>query len=307
MGSFPVVYHLGPLTLTAYGIGLALSLWFGLAYTERRLRRAGLPSAWVPRAGLWVIVAALVGARLADVAANAGYYSAHPGEVLAVWHGGLSSFGGLVLGVPAAVWFARRSARGFPWGGTAEVAVPALVAAWAVGRLLACQFEVGGGGPATTAWYGLRYAGEVGRRVPVPLFQSGEDWVIFGFLIWLERRLARRGGRPGVVLAAGAGLWGLGRFFDQLLWFSRGGGTGSYLTEGAGLALTVAGLAGAACFLLRRRAPAGADTTRRRPAGGADGRPRAVALTAGDVVTPENVGAEHDGRARRSRLRFRAS
>ena len=30
MGSFPVVYHLGGITLHAYGIGLALSFWFGL-------------------------------------------------------------------------------------------------------------------------------------------------------------------------------------------------------------------------------------------------------------------------------------
>lgn len=123
--------------------------------------------------------------------------------------------------------------------------------------MLACQFEVGGGGPPTTAWYGLSYAGEVGRRVPVPLFQSAEDRVVFGVLVGLGPRLVRRAGRSGVVMAAGVGLWGLGRFFDQLLWFSRGAGIGADLTEAAGLALAVAGLAGAAWLLLRspRSAP----------------------------------------------------
>lgn len=203
MGSFPVVYHLGGLTLTAYGFGLALTILFGFSYSERRLRRAPVPSDWLPGAAIWVIVAALVGARLADVAANAGYYGAHPVEVLALWHGGLSSFGGLALGVPTALWIAHRRLPAVSLVRLGDVAVPGLVATWAVGRLLACQFEVGGGGPATSAWYGLHYAGQVGRRVPVPLFQSGEDWVVFGLLILLERRLARRDGPPGLVLAAG--------------------------------------------------------------------------------------------------------
>ena len=307
MGSFPVVYHLGRLTLTAYGIGLALSFWFGLAYTERRLRRAGLPSAWLPAAALWVIVAALVGARLADVVTDPAYYGAHPAEVLAVWHGGLSSFGGLTLGVPAALWVARRRVPAVSLVRLGDVAVPALVATWAVGRLLACQFEVGGGGPPTTAWYGLRYAGEVGRRVPVPLFQSAEDWVVFALLIWLERRLARRGGSPGVVLTVGVGLWGLARFFDQFLWFSRGGGVGAYLTEGAGLALAIAGLGGAALLLVRRRVPAGADLTGTGPADMADGPSAALPVPAGDVAGPKGTAAEPEHEARDGRRGFRAS
>jgi phosphatidylglycerol:prolipoprotein diacylglycerol transferase len=260
MGSFPIVYHLGRLALTAYGIGLALTFWFAITYTGRRLRRAGIDAAWLPAAALWVIGASLVGARLADVAADAGYYSRHLAELLAVWHGGLSSFGGLALGVPAALWLARRHLPGVSLLRLGDVTVPALVATWAVGRLLACQFEVGGGGPPTTAWYGLSYAGEVGRRVPVPLFQSAEDWAVFALLIWLGPRLARRAGRSGAVLAAGAGLWGLGRFFDQLLWFSRGGGIGASLTEAGGLALAVVGLVGTAWPLLHRPSPAPSAT-----------------------------------------------
>ena len=41
MKPIPVVFHLGPLQIHTYGIGLALTFWFGLRYTERRLRKAG--------------------------------------------------------------------------------------------------------------------------------------------------------------------------------------------------------------------------------------------------------------------------
>ena len=179
MGSFPVVYHLGRLILTAYGVGLALTFLIGITSAGRHLRRAGIESAWLSGAALWVIGTALVGARLADVAANARYYGSNPAEVLAVWHGGLSSFGGLALGVPTALWLARRHLPGVSVLRLDDATVPALVATWAVGRLLACQFEVGGRGPPTTARYGLSYAGEVGRRVPVPLLKSAEDWVVY--------------------------------------------------------------------------------------------------------------------------------
>ena len=60
MKPIPVVFHLGPLQIHTYGIGLALTFWFGLRYTERRLRRAGYPWQWVTGMFVWVIVAVMM-------------------------------------------------------------------------------------------------------------------------------------------------------------------------------------------------------------------------------------------------------
>ena len=46
MKPIPVVFHIGPLQVHTYGIGLALTFWFGYTYFERRLRKHGYPTDW---------------------------------------------------------------------------------------------------------------------------------------------------------------------------------------------------------------------------------------------------------------------
>ena len=57
MRPIPVAFHIWFLEIHTYGIGLALTFWFGLRYTERRLRQAGYPWQWVTGMFVWVIVA----------------------------------------------------------------------------------------------------------------------------------------------------------------------------------------------------------------------------------------------------------
>ena len=94
MKPIPVVFHIGPLQVHTYGIGLALTFWWGYRYLARRLRHNGFPDGWLGGTFVWVVVAAVAGARAAHVISHFSYYSGHPLEILAIWHGGLSSFGG---------------------------------------------------------------------------------------------------------------------------------------------------------------------------------------------------------------------
>ncbi len=69
-----------------------------------------------------------------------------------------------------------------------DALIPALVAGWALGRVLGPQFMVNGGGHETTSWFGMHYVGQVGKRVPVPLIQGGEDAVLWLLLLRLEAK-----------------------------------------------------------------------------------------------------------------------
>lgn len=242
-------FHLGPLDIHTYGIGLALTFWFALWYMRRRFQAVGYPADWLNRAFLWVIAAAIIGARAVHVVANLSFYRSNPGQILAVWHGGLSSFGGLLLGVPTAIWFQRRYCSEVSTWAALDVAAPVLMASWALGRLLGPQLMVAGGGHPTTAWYGLSYAGEVGKRIPVPLFQSAECFVIFLILRWIEERTGRR--PTGIMLAAFAGLWGIVRFTDEFFWLAVPRLWDA--VEVTAIVLAVAGWATMAWMLRRRR------------------------------------------------------
>ena len=47
-------------------------------------------------------VAAIIGARLYYVFSKWDYYSAHPGEIVKIWEGGLAIYGGIIAGIAAA-------------------------------------------------------------------------------------------------------------------------------------------------------------------------------------------------------------
>lgn len=249
MRPIPIVFHVGPLEIHAYGIGLAITFIVSAWYLGRRFRRAEEPWRWVADASIWIVVAAIAGARAAHVVSHWSFYGSHPGEIIAIWHGGLSSFGGLLFGVPAGLALMRRRCPGISLARGLDLAAPVLAAGWGIGRLLGPQLMVAGGGRRTTAWYGMYYAGSVGRRVPVPVIQSIESFAVFAALLLIERRFRDR--PAGLLAASAAGLWGLARFGDQLFWLGTPGRLDA--TELAGLVLSLAGSACVVYLVTRRR------------------------------------------------------
>src|SRR6202044_1005751 len=203
------------------------------------------PTDWLVPVFLWIILAAVVGARAMHVLSNLSYYTQNPGDILAVWHGGLSSFGGLLVAVPVGIVLTRRRCPELPLGRALDLAVPVLLACWALGRLLGPQLMVAGGGHPTQEWFGMYYANQPGRRLPVPIFQALEDLTVYLILIAIERRLdrwpdgTRRSGYPsGIVLGTAMVLWGIERSLDEHLWLGEDGRLGSDLVQpGRGLLL----------------------------------------------------------------------
>ncbi len=249
MTGVPTTLHLGPLTFHLYGIGLALAGYVAYLYSERRLRQAGLSQAPFARFTALILGFALLGARGANIATNWSYYSGHPGRWIAVWQGGLASFGALGIALPAALWGLRRWWPGVSLGVFSDALVHALVAGWALGRVLGPQFMVAGGGHETTSWIGLHYAGQVGKRVPVPLIQGAEDGTLWLILRWLEGHWTRRrvGGLAGVAMV----VWGLARAYDEHYLLGQNSHSGSVGVQVAALVLALAGVA----TLLRARLP----------------------------------------------------
>ncbi|MGH9061327.1 MAG: prolipoprotein diacylglyceryl transferase, partial [Acidimicrobiales bacterium] len=251
MKPVPIVFDLGPLQVHTYGIGLAITFWFALVYTTRRLRAQGYPVDWMNRAFLWIVAAAIIGARVVHVIANIGFYSGHPGDIVAIWHGGLSSYGGLLFAVPTGFWFAKRKCPElFSWKG-ADFIAPVLMASWSMGRLLGPNFEINGGGLPTHAWYGLQYAGQAGYRIPVPIFQCLEAFGVFLVVLYVERWVRAHHGPTGLIFATMITLWDISRFFDEFAWLDVNPPWDA--VEGISVALAIAGTAAMVVLLYRWR------------------------------------------------------
>jgi phosphatidylglycerol:prolipoprotein diacylglycerol transferase len=240
VGPLPTSLRLGPFNFHLYGLGLAVAAWVAFTYGERRLRARGWNTDMWARFSNWVVVSGLVGARLAHVATNWSTYKNQPWLVVAVWQGGLASFGALAVALPIgwrliATWWPDRSRLSFT-----DVLAPVLAAGWALGRFLGPQFMVAGGGHRTSQWFGWYYEGQSGRRVPVPVIQALEDGALWLLLLLLERKMPHR--RSGVITATALIVWGLVRALDERFLLGQDSHSGSIGVQVAGLVMSVVGL-----------------------------------------------------------------
>jgi phosphatidylglycerol---prolipoprotein diacylglyceryl transferase len=119
----------GGRSIAAFGTLVALGIFAGAWFAERRGRAVGVPAGEIPGAILSAVVPGLAVAHFVALPAEEAWT---PRMVLAFWNG-MSSFGGLLgafAGLTIYYWRTRRS-----WLPTADVLVEALVVGWVFGRL----------------------------------------------------------------------------------------------------------------------------------------------------------------------------
>jgi diguanylate cyclase (GGDEF)-like protein len=124
MRPIPIDFHIGPLVLHTYGFGLGITFWFAYWYLGRRFHHYGLSTKWLEKSFIWIIVMAVVGARIVHCIANIGYYLAHPILVFAVWQGGLSSYGGIAGGLIVALYTLHKYNPEISFRTAADVTAP---------------------------------------------------------------------------------------------------------------------------------------------------------------------------------------
>jgi phosphatidylglycerol:prolipoprotein diacylglycerol transferase len=98
-------WPLGPLTIHAFGVAVAVAMLIGLAIGRRRFERLGLDPILGQQLGGWMIVGGIAGAHLFSVL----FYFPHklrndPWLLLRVWED-ISSFGGILGGIAGALLF----------------------------------------------------------------------------------------------------------------------------------------------------------------------------------------------------------
>jgi len=116
----PILVQIGPFAIRWYALAYIGGILLGWAYARALIRR---PALWGGKAPftvvdfddfiLWVTFGIIFGGRLGQVLFyEFAYYSAHPLEILMVWHGGMSFHGGFLGCVAAVIAFAWK--RGLP-------------------------------------------------------------------------------------------------------------------------------------------------------------------------------------------------
>ncbi len=109
----PIFFHLGPLTLYAYGALVALGFLVGSIWVARRAQRAGEDVDTYLQSIFWIIIAGFTGARLLYVIYYPDAYLADPLRMV-LDRGGLVWYGGLVSAVLASLVFVKIKRLSLP-------------------------------------------------------------------------------------------------------------------------------------------------------------------------------------------------
>jgi phosphatidylglycerol---prolipoprotein diacylglyceryl transferase len=129
----PIVrIHLGPLSVSPHGLGIAVGFLVGARFMLPQSRLRGIPDEEVYPLFTLAAVGAIIGARLAYVMNHAGDYESVL-DVLRVWEGGISLLGGITGAVVLAVPRMRR--RGLSFWKIMDSAAPGVALGIVVGRI----------------------------------------------------------------------------------------------------------------------------------------------------------------------------
>src|SRR6267142_1957300 len=195
---YPRLFELGPITLYTYGVLLAAAYLVGLKLAMARAKARGLDANRVLDLGIYIIISALVGAKLLLLVTDFRTFRADPRELLTLARSGGVFYGGLILAVIVALWYIRRV--GLPLWTTCDVFAPGIALGHVVGRF-GCFFAGCCYGKPTTKPWGITFtdpfaASNVGTPLGIPLhptqlYEAGAELLILIVLLVTERK-----GRP---------------------------------------------------------------------------------------------------------------
>jgi phosphatidylglycerol:prolipoprotein diacylglycerol transferase len=185
----------GPITVYTYGVLLAAAYLLGLQLAMVRARKRNLDATRVMDLGIYIIISALVGAKLLLLVTDFQTFRSNPAELLSLARSGGVFYGGLILAVVVALIYIRRI--GLPLWTTCDVFAPGIALGHVIGRF-GCFFAGCCWGKPTTLPWGITFtdpfaAANVGTPLnqslhPTQLYEAGAEFLILALLLGTENK-----------------------------------------------------------------------------------------------------------------------
>jgi phosphatidylglycerol:prolipoprotein diacylglycerol transferase len=202
----PILLQIHGFVIHSYGLMLAVAFIIGICGARKALRDEGGNPDQIVDLGIWILIGAVVGARLAYVATEYRYFITNPWEILKINSGGLAFHGGLAGGFGAGIWY-TTSRRLATWK-IADIVTPYIALGYAIVRtgclLNGCCYGL----PTTVPWALRCAANDSTLRHPTQIYSMAGSLVLFFIL----RSLRRHRQFPGFLFCLYLVLYSILRF-----------------------------------------------------------------------------------------------
>ncbi|MBE0569190.1 MAG: prolipoprotein diacylglyceryl transferase [Deltaproteobacteria bacterium] len=194
----PVLLQIGSIKIYSYGVFVALGFLAALWVSGREIDRVGMDREKFYDMGIWVVLSAIVGARLFHVLVYWREYAAAPLEIFKLWNGGLVFYGGFLAATAACIVFLRRNR--IPFLPVADASAIGLPLGLAFGRLGCTSAGCCFGKPCELPWaITFTHPGSLAPLNvplhPTQIYEALAGFAIFGLLYVTRSRFRTPGMR----------------------------------------------------------------------------------------------------------------
>jgi len=192
---YPILFEIGGFPVYTYGVLLAAAYLLGLWLAARRARAAGLDGNKVLDLGIWVIIAALVGAKALLFIVDFRHFTSSWQEFTTLLRSGGVFYGGLIAAIVVCIHQLRK--HKLPLWTSGDLFAPGIALGYMVGRLGCLAAGCCYGRPTDVAW-AITFTDpaanlNVGTPLnvalhPTQIYESAAGFVILLLLLAIERR-----------------------------------------------------------------------------------------------------------------------
>jgi phosphatidylglycerol---prolipoprotein diacylglyceryl transferase len=216
----PILFEIAGFPVYTYGLLLAAAYLLGLQLALVRGRARGLDPNRIMDLGIWIIISALVGAKVLLLIVDRDKFSMNLSGLMDLIRSAGVFYGGLIAAVVVALGYLWR--HRMPMWTVTDVFAPGIALGHVIGRF-GCLFAGCCFGRPTTVPWAITFHSEfahqnVGTPLGVPLhptqlYEAGAELLILGLLLVFERK-----GRPypGRTFWTYILLYGISRFIIEI-------------------------------------------------------------------------------------------
>ncbi|MEA5510293.1 prolipoprotein diacylglyceryl transferase [Crocosphaera sp. UHCC 0190] len=128
----PILFEVGPFAIRWYGFLIASAVLIGVTLSQWLAKRRQVNPDLIGDLAIWLVLGAIPCARLYYVIFQWQEYAQRPGDIVAIWKGGIAIHGAIIGGTLAALIFARLNKVSI-WQLT-DLVVPSLALGQTIGR-----------------------------------------------------------------------------------------------------------------------------------------------------------------------------
>lgn len=242
---YPTLLKIGPLEIHTWGLLLAIAFLVGILLSARRAEIDGIDPNSISNLGVVIMISGVLGGRILYILYHLDLYKDNPLEILAIWHGGLMIYGGVLAAFLAGTIYIRKSR--LPFWRVSDILAPALALGLFIGRV-GCFFNgCCFGKPSQLPWTISFPPGSEATHFypdeslhPAQLYESFAGLLFFILLLFIDARSRKQDARrlpEGFLFLLLASLYSIWRFGVDFL---RGYEKSAYLFQNPPLTINQA-------------------------------------------------------------------